>query len=114
TLRVSAAMRDFETSQPQREDVYRHMEELSSAALQLHALLVDRAGDIKYAPAIQHGVSREPVVEAVAEDTVLHDHMWTLLDRIFASLEWIGGDKVGASRDDLADKMLKGIQATAR
>jgi hypothetical protein len=113
TLRSSEAMRDFEQSQPRREDVYRHMEELSSAALALHALLVDRAGDIKYAPAIQHGVSREPIVEAVAEDTVLHDHMWTLLDRIFASLEWIGGD-VGASRDDLADKMLRGIQATAR
>jgi hypothetical protein len=113
TLRSSQAMHDFERSQPRREDVYRHMEELSSAALALHALLVDRAGDIKYAPAIQHGVSREPIVEAVAEDTVLHDHMWTLLDRIFASLEWIGGD-LGASRDDLADKMLRGIQATAR
>jgi hypothetical protein len=113
SLRLSQAMRQFEKSQPQRDDVYRHMEELSSAALELHALLVDRADDITYEPALQRGVSREPVVEAVAEDTLLKDHMWTLLERIFASLEWVGGD-LGGSRDNLTDRLLQGIEASAR
>lgn len=112
TLQLSQAMRDFGASQPQREEVYRHMEELSSAALQLHALLVDRAADITYEPAIQHGVSRAPVVEAMAEDTVLRDHMWTLLERIFASLDWFGGES-GGSRDNLTDRLMQGIQASA-
>ena len=111
SLRLTQAMREFEKSQPRRDDVYRHMHELSAAALDLHALLVDRADDITYEPAIQKGrVSREPVVEAVAEDTVLKNQMWTKLELIFASLEWMGGD-VGGSRDNLTDRLLEGIQA---
>jgi hypothetical protein len=115
SLRLSQALREFEKSQPRRDDVYRHMEELSSAALDLHALLVNRADDITYEPAIRRGstISREPVVEAVAEDTLLKDHMWTLLERIFASLEWMGGD-LGGSRDNLTNRLLEGIEASAR
>jgi hypothetical protein len=113
SLRLSQAMREFEKSQERRDDVYAHMEELSSAALELHALLVARADDISYEPALQRGVSREPVVEAMAEDTLLKDHMWTLLERIFASLEWVGGD-LGGSRDNVTDLLLQGIEASAR
>ena len=36
--------------------------------------------------------------------------MWTLLERIFASLEWMGGD-VGGSRDNLTERLLEGIEA---
>ena len=38
--------------------------------------------------------------------------MWTLLERVFASLEWVGGD-LGGSRDNLTDRLLEGIQASA-
>lgn len=113
SLRLTQGMKEFEKTQPQRERVYRHMEELSAAALALHTLLVDRAEDITYDPALQGGVSREPVVEAVAEDTMLRDQMWSLLERIFASLEGVGG-QVGLSRDNLTDKLLEGIEASAR
>jgi hypothetical protein len=113
SLRLSQAMREFERSQPRRDEVYRHMEDLSSTALELHALLVRNADEITYEPAMQKGVSREPVVEAVAEDTLLKDHMWALLERIFASLEWMGGD-LGGSRDNLTDRLLEGIEASAR
>lgn len=113
TLRLGHAMKDFAQTQYKREDVYRQMDELSAASLQLHDLLVERAADITYEPAIQHGVSREPVVEAVAEDTLLRDHMWTLLERIFASLERVGGG-LGGSRDNLTESLLQGIQASAR
>jgi hypothetical protein len=112
SLRLSQAMREFEKSQPQREEVYFHMDELSSTALELHALLVERAADISYEPALQRGVSREPVVEALAEDKALKDRMWTLLERIFASLEWVGGD-LGGSRDNLTSRLLEGIEASA-
>ena len=111
-MRLSRAMREFKDTQPERAAVYAEMEELAGAALALHALLVERADDIEWSPAIQRGVSRAPVVEAVAQDTVLHDRMWSLMERIFASLEKLGGN-LGGSRDNLTDLMLQGIEATS-
>jgi hypothetical protein len=113
SMRLSRAMREFRSTQPERTAVYREMEELAGAALALHGLLVERAEDIDYDPAIQLGISREPVVEAVARDTVLQDRMWSLLERIFASLERLGGN-LGGSRDNLTDMLLQGVEATSR
>ena len=112
-MRLSRAMREFRDTQPARAAVYSEMEELARAALTLHGLLVERADDIDYDPALQAGISREPVVEAVAQDTVLHDRMWTLLERIFASLETLGGN-LGGSRDNLTDMLLRGVEASSR
>ena len=113
SMRLSRALREFKETQPKRAAVYSDMEELARAALALHGLLVERADDIDYDPAIQVGISREPVVEAVAEDTVLSNQMWTLLERIFASLDGLGGD-LGGSRDDLTYMMLQRVEASSR
>ena len=113
SMRLSRALGEFRDTQPERAEVYSEMEELARAALALHGLLVERADDIDYGPAIQVGISREPVVEAVAEDTVLRDRMWTLLERIFASLDGLGGD-LGGSRDNLIDMLLQRVQASNR
>lgn len=113
SMRLSRALREFRDTQPDRAAVYSEMEELARAALALNGLLVERADDIDYDPAIQVGISREPVVEAVAEDAVLRDQMWTLLERIFASLDELGGD-LGASRDNLTDMLLQRVEASGR
>ena len=113
SMRLSRALGEFRDTQPERAEVYSEMEELARAVLALHGLLVERADDIDYDPAIQVGISREPVAEAVAEDTVLRDPMWTLLERIFASLDGLGGD-LGGSRDNLIDMLLQRVQASNR
>ena len=113
SMRLNRALREFKDTQPERAALYSEMEELAGAALALHGLLVERADDIDYDPAIQVGISREPVVEAVAEDAVLRDQMWTLLDRIFASLDELGGD-LGGSRDNLTDMLLQRVEASSR
>ena len=53
---------------------------------------------------------REPP-ESVLLDTVLHDLMWVLLERIFASLERLGGE-LGASRDNVTQMILERIGAS--
>lgn len=87
------------------------MQELAGAALALHELLVEEEERILYDPAVQSGLSRDPVVEAIPLDTVLHDRMWVLLERIFASLEHVGGE-LGASRDNLTRTLLERIDAS--
>jgi len=46
------------------------MQELAGAALALHELLVEEEERILYDPAVQSGLSRDPVVEAIPLDTV--------------------------------------------
>jgi hypothetical protein len=91
--------------------MYLHMEELAAASLALHELLVEREADISFEPAFGARLSREPVVEALPMDTLLRDRMWVLLDRIFASLERLGGD-LGANRDNLTEALLQGVEAS--
>src|SRR5690606_12487512 len=81
SLRLSQAMNGVEQSQPARSTTYLDMEELAAASLALHELLVEREADISYGPALDRRLSREPVVEALAVDTVLRDRMLVLLDR---------------------------------
>jgi hypothetical protein len=111
SLRLSQAMADFEETQPARASMYLHMEELAAASLALHQLLVEREADISYEPALDARLSRDPVVEALPLDTLLRDRMWVLLDRIFASLEQLGGN-LGANRDNLTETLLQGVEAS--
>ena len=111
SLRLNRATREFEQTQPARESTYLHMQELVAASLVLHDLLVERADDISYEPASDRRRSRDPVVEAVPLDTVLRDRMWILLDRIFASLEHLGGE-LGANRNNLTEALLHRVEAT--
>lgn len=113
SMRVAQATREFSRSQPERARVYLNMQELAAASLALHDLLVERADDIEYDPAVQAGVSREPVVEAVVQDTVLRDRMWMLMERIFASLESAGGP-LGGSRGNLTEMLLQGVETSGR
>ncbi len=111
SLRLSQSMREFEVTQPTRASMYLHMQELTAASLTLHDLLVEREPDISYEPALDARLSRDPVVEALPQDTLLRDRMWVLLERIFASLEYLGGD-LGANRDNFTEMLLQGIEAS--
>ena len=111
SLRLSQSMREFEVTQPTRASMYLHMQELTAASLTLHDLLVEREPDISYEPAFNARLSRDPVVEALPQDTLLRDRMWVLLERIFASLEYLGGD-LGANRDNFTEMLLQGIEAS--
>jgi hypothetical protein len=112
SLRLSQAMTGFEETQPIRSSMYLHMAELTAASLALHDLLVERESDISYEPALDRRLSRDPVVEALPLDTILRDRMWVLLDRIFASLERLGGGDLGANRQNLTEALLEGVKAS--
>ena len=114
SLRLSQAMAAFEETQPIRSSMYLHFAELTAVSLALHELLVQRESDITYEPAFDRRLSRDPVVEALPVDTLLHDRMWVLLDRIFASLERLGGGDLGANRDNLTEALLQGVEASQR
>jgi hypothetical protein len=114
SLRLSQAMAGFEQTQPIRSSMYLNMAELTAAALALHDLLVERESDITYEPALDRRLSRDPVIEALPLDTLLRDRMWVLLDRIFASLERLGGGDLGANRDNLTEALLEGVEASQR
>ncbi len=109
SMRLARAIQAFDASQPRRDTIYAAMEELAGTSLELHDLLVEREADIHYAPVLPDRVSRDPVVEAVVDDPALHDHMWTLLDRIFKDLSVLNGGAPG-TRDALTTRALEGIR----
>lgn len=74
-----------------RGTVYRDLSELARHSVTLHELLAARSGDISYEPFDGTGLSRDPVIEAVAEDPVLGEEIWGRLDRILELLESLQG-----------------------
>lgn len=110
-IRIARALEEFEASQPIREDMYAHMEDLAEASLALHELLLERSADIEYDPVTRNRASREPVLEAYAGDEVLRESMWQLMERIFENLEFLH-DGAPLARDQLTDQLLEGIRAT--
>lgn len=74
-----------------REAVYRDLSELAFEARALHETLAARSGDISYEPFDGTGLSRDPVIEAVAEDEALGEQIWSRLDRVLARLESLQG-----------------------
>lgn len=81
----------YERSQGGRELVYRDLAELAAEALTLHETLSSRSASISYEPFLGGRLSRDPVIEAVADDPVLAERIWTSMDRIFERLERLQG-----------------------
>lgn len=74
-----------------REAVYRDLSALTLQALTLHDTLAARSRDISYEPFDGTGLSRDPVIEAVAEDEALGERIWSRLDRVLDLLESLQG-----------------------
>ncbi|MGD2069894.1 MAG: hypothetical protein PVI57_14580, partial [Gemmatimonadota bacterium] len=111
SLRLAQALRRFEASQPLREDMYDHMEDLARSGLELHDLMVRRAIDVRYTPADQASAVRDPFLEIYTEDEALQQQIYDLIDRIFDDLEALHGESRW-TRDRLNDGVLQSIRAT--
>jgi hypothetical protein len=93
SMLLARALRTFEADRARREALYASLLELSTTAVELHDLLVAREGEISFEPA-RSGVSRNPVVEAVAQNRELEAQMNGLLDRMFMAIERAQGERV--------------------
>lgn len=88
----------FAATRGDRQAAYSLMDDLVTAALDLHRLLTDNESEIQYDPAAG-GVSRDPVLEAVPKTKELGTEMWSRVDRITAALDALGAlDKVTTER----------------
>jgi hypothetical protein len=93
SMLLARAMRTFEADRARRDALYASMIEMGTTAVQLHDLLAAHEGEISFEPA-RAGVSRDPVVEAVAENAKLTTEMNDLLDRMFVAIERAQGERV--------------------
>ena len=90
SLRLAAAIRDFDAERPTRESVYAAVEELAVAALSLHDLLVHLSGSITHEPVDGSRLSLDPVLEAAGRDESTQALLEAALDRVLRSLEQTG------------------------
>ena len=112
SIRMARALRLFDAQRPRRETVYLSMLELADASLDFHDLLAEHEQQIAYEP-VSAGFSREPVVEAVALSPELTAEMNVMLDRIFAAIEGVYGERI-APREELAGALARGLSAKGR
>jgi hypothetical protein len=109
SIRLARALETFRQSQPARDTVYERMEDLASSSLDLHQLLVERAGDIEYDPVTEERASRQPILEAWSDDAFLRQTLWSLLDRITANLALLEYD-TGSGRSDLTERLFQELK----
>jgi hypothetical protein len=93
SMLLARALRTFEADRARRDAVYASMLEMANTAIELHDLLAAHDSEISFEPA-STVVSRDPVVEAVAENPKLAAQMNVLLDRMFVAIERAQGDRV--------------------
>jgi len=87
TLRLAAAMSDFQGAVGPRAAHYDRVEALALAAIQGHDALVQAEGTIAYEPAATTPVSGDPVIEAVGRNPEAQDLLDEVLDVILAQLQ---------------------------
>ncbi|MEQ9398101.1 MAG: hypothetical protein RJQ04_02945 [Longimicrobiales bacterium] len=92
SLRLAAALADFEAARPAREDLYARAWELATSALDLHRLLVALDGRIAFEPARGERLSADPVLEAAGTDDESQERLETALDRVLVALHQAGGE----------------------
>lgn len=103
----------YEGSAEKRDVVYDDLATLAEEALALHDTLALRSESISYEPFSGRSLSRDPVVEAVADDPELAEHIWSRMDRIFELLDRIQGvQPVSTLR--LQDALLSGLRIPER
>ena len=78
-------------SAERRADAFGRLEELTERALRLHDTLAWRSAEIAYEPFDGDELSRDPVLEAVADDPELAEEIWSELDGIFSLLDELQG-----------------------
>jgi hypothetical protein len=100
SMLLARAMRTFEADRARRDALYASMLEMANTAVQLHELLAANEGQIAFEPA-RTGVSRDPIMEAVAESPKLAAEMNGLLDRMFVAIERAQGERV-VPRNEIA------------
>ena len=85
SLCLARARSDFAAGRAHREEVYGRIEELSLAALSLHALLAQHTGSIRYEPAVGSRLSAAPVLEAAGIDSESQLLLERALDRVLTA-----------------------------
>ena len=103
---IERADSGFVTTQTARFQAYGQLQDLATAALDLHAFLLTHEGDIAYTPAT--GFSRNPVEEVVPNTQALSDEMWDMVEDITNALDALGTlDRV--TRQRLSDVLFARI-----
>ena len=105
------AMAGFEAALRDRQLVYSQLQQVITAALDLHQFLVDNETDISYEPAAG-GLSRDPVLEAVPVTEALGSSMINQMAAISGALDELGFlDRI--TTDQLLAVFFEKLQVTA-
>lgn len=110
SLRMAAALDDFEAAAAQRAEHYRRVVELADAALSLDRQLSEVEGQISYEPARGQRVSADPVLEAAGRDPETQARLEEALDRVLRAVYGSGADGV-RDRSHLARWLVEGLEA---
>jgi hypothetical protein len=86
SLRMAAAVEDFEAARRDREVHYARIWDLAQSALALHDQLVHLRGRITYEPARGLRLSADPVLEAAGTDPDAQSRLEAALDRVLRDL----------------------------
>jgi len=106
TLRLAAAVADFQGQVAPRAAQYDRVEALATAALRGHDALVEAEGTIAYEPATGTPISGDPVIQAVGRNPDAQALLDEVLDMILAQLNQPNGP--GNARN-LEEWMWSGI-----
>jgi hypothetical protein len=104
SLRMAAAVEDFEAGRSDREVHYARVWELAISSLALHDQLVQMEGRITYEPARGQRLSADPVLEAAGRDEEAQGRLEVALDRVLRDLR--GPDGAGVSDRSLVTTWL--------
>lgn len=86
TLRLASALSRFERDRPVRAAHYDRVTELTTAAIDLHDLLVEREEAITYEPAVGTRLSTDPILQAASADPETQQLLEAALDRVLDAL----------------------------
>lgn len=105
------ALAGFEAALRDRQLVYSQLQQVITAALDLHQFLVDNETDISYEPAAG-GLSRDPVLEAVPVTEALGNSMINQMAAISGALDELGFlDRI--TTDQLLAVFFEKLQVTS-
>lgn len=100
----------FRAAARDRRLVYDQFRQVATAALALHAFLLENEADIDFEPAVG-GLSRDPVLEAVPASPELGEEMWNRVGDITDALDALGLlDRVTTER--LSEVFFEKLRAT--
>jgi hypothetical protein len=112
SLRMAAAVEDFEANRGLREVHYSRVWNLAASALALHDQLVQLEGRITYEPAVGERLSADPVLEAAGTDPEAQARLEVALDRVLSDLRAPDGEGM-RDRSLVSSWLVDGLMATA-